>query len=148
MKKEHKMINHLAKVWINRPVEEVFAFLSNKENDLKWQSGLVEVHQPDAKMKVGTRIDEVYSFLGRRINGVLEVTEFEPGRKISTKGVSGAFPIQYTYLLEAANDGTQFSIEMEMKPEGFFALAEPIVGANLKKNMDNDVNSLKQTLEK
>ena len=99
-------------------------------------------------MKVGTRIDEVYSFLGRRINGVLEVTEFEPNRKIGTKGVSGAFPIQYTYLLEPANDGTQFSIEMEMKPEGFFALAEPIVGANLKKSMDSDINSLKQTLEK
>ena len=142
------MINHLSKVWIHKPVEEVFAFLCNKENDLKWQSGLVEVHQQDRSMKVGTRIDEVYSFLGRRINGVLEVTEFEPNRKIGTKGVSGAFPIQYTYLLEPANDGTQFSIEMEMKPEGFFALAEPIVGANLKKSMDSDINSLKQTLEK
>ncbi|NJC95685.1 MAG: hypothetical protein C3F07_10730 [Anaerolineales bacterium] len=142
------MITHQSKVWINRPVNEVFAFVSNKENDLQWQSGLVEVHQPPGPMSVGTQIDEVYSFLGRKVVGKLEVTEYDPGKRITTKSIGGPFHIQYSYVLEAGNGGTQFTMNMEMKPEGFFTLAEPIVGANLKKNVDTDLASLKNVLEK
>jgi hypothetical protein len=97
---------------------------------------------------VGTQIDEVYSFLGRRMDGKLEVTEYEPCKKITTKSTSGPFHIQYTYSLEEGNGGTQFTIDMEMKPEGFFTLAEPVVGANLKKSLDTDLASLKKALEK
>ena len=142
------MITHQSKVWINRPVDDVFAFVSNKENDLQWQHGLVEVHQMPGPVGVGTQIDEVYSFLGRKMDGKLEVTEYVPGKKIATKSIGGPFHIQYAYSLQAGNGGTQFTIDMEMKPDGFFSLAEPIVGANLKKSLDTDVASLKQVLEK
>ncbi len=142
------MINHQMQIWIHRPVDQVFAFLSNKENDLQWQSGLVEVHQPPGPVQVGTRITEVYSFLGRKMDGTLEVTEYQANRRMTTKSTSGPFPIQYTYTLEPVNDGTQFTIVMEMRPEGFFALTEPIVGANLKKDMESGLASLKQVLEK
>ena len=141
------MITHQSKIWIHRPVDEVFTFVSNKENDLQWQSGLVEVHQAPGPVGVGTRIDEVYSFLGRKMDGKLEITEYEPGRKITTKSVGGPFHIQYSCILEAGNGGTQFTMNMEMKPEGFFTLAEPIVGANLKKSVDTDLASLKKVLE-
>jgi hypothetical protein len=142
------MINHRAQVWIHRPVDQVFAFLSNKENDLLWQSGLVEVRQAPGPLQVGSRIAEVYSFLGRKIDGTLEVTEYKANRKITTKSTAGPFPIQYTYTLEPAKDGTQFTIDMQMRPEGFFALTEPIVGANLKKDLETGLATLKQVLEK
>ena len=142
------MITHQAEVWIHRPVDEVFAFISNKENDLQWQGGLVEVHQEPGPVGVGTRVDEVYSFLGRKMDGKLEVTEYEPGKMMTTKSISGPFHIQYTYRLEEGNGGTQFSIDMEMKPDGFFTLAEPIVGTNLKKSLDTDLATLKKVLEK
>ena len=74
------MITHQSKVWISRPIDEVFAFVSNKENDLKWQQGLVEVHQAAGPVGVGTQIAEVYSFLGRKMEGKLEVTEYQAGR--------------------------------------------------------------------
>jgi hypothetical protein len=122
--------------------------VSNKENDLQWQSGLVEVRQAPGPMGVGTQIDEVYSFLGRKMDGKLEITEFEPGKRITTKSISGPFHIQYAYNLEEGNGGTQFTIDMEMKPEGFFTLAEPIVGANLKKDLEMNLASLKKVLEK
>lgn len=142
------MITHQSRVWIHRPVDEVFAFVSNKENDLQWQSGLVEVHQAPGPVGVGTQIDEVYSFLGRKMDGKLEVTEYEPSKKITTKSIGGPFHIQYSCILEEGNGGTQFTMNMEMKPEGFFTLAEPIVGANLKKSVDTDLASLKKVLEK
>lgn len=142
------MIAHQSKVWINRPVDEVFAFVGNKENDLQWQQGLVEVHQPAGAVSVGTQIDEVYLFMGRRMDGKLEVTEYEPDKKITVKSVGGPFHIQYSCLMEEGNNGTQVTMNMEMKPEGIFTLAEPIVGANLKKNVDTDLASLKKVLEK
>jgi uncharacterized membrane protein len=148
LQKEQKMIKHQSKVWIHRPVNEVFEFVSNKENDPQWQSGLVEVHQATEPVGVGTQITEVYSFIGRKLNGKLEVTEYQPNKKITVKSIGGPFHIQYTYTLDEGNDGTQFTMDMEMQPEGFFALAESIVGANLKRSTDTDLASLKRVLEK
>lgn len=141
------MIKHQSKVWIHRPVDEVFAFMSNKENDLQWQDGLVAVRQGPGPVGVGTQIDETYSFLGRKMDGKLEIIEYEPGKKITTKSIGGPFHIQYSCILEPGNGGTQLTMNMEMEPKGFFTLAEPIVGTNLKKSMDTGIASLKQVLE-
>src|SRR3569832_1370712 len=101
------MINHRAQIWIHRPVEQVFDFVSNKENDLQWQSGLVEVHQASGPVRVGTQITEVYSFLGRKMDGKLEITEYKANQRLTTKSINGPFPIQYTYTLDPASAGTQ-----------------------------------------
>ena len=62
---------------INRPVEEVFALLSNQENNPKWQAESLEVKKTsDGPIGVGTTFHSVGQFLGRRVEGEYEVTEY------------------------------------------------------------------------
>ena len=66
---------------INRPIEEVFAFLTNPENDLVWRSGVLESEQTsDGPMGVGTTARSVEQFLGRRIESTVEFTAYEPNK--------------------------------------------------------------------
>jgi len=78
---------------INRPLEEVFAFLSNPENGPKWSSGSSDVTITSARpIGVGTTYRSVRTFLGRRIESELEVTAYEPNRSYATKSTSGRSP--------------------------------------------------------
>jgi hypothetical protein len=67
---------------INSPPERVFAFVTAPENDRLWSSTAVERRvESDRPIEVGTRINAVDKFLGRRIASTFEVTEHEPSRR-------------------------------------------------------------------
>jgi uncharacterized protein YndB with AHSA1/START domain len=143
------MINHESSVVICRPVQQVFAFLSEPHNDLQWQDGLLDSRQTSpGPVGVGTRVAEVYSFLGRRMEGQLEITEYEPNSRLTKKMAEGPFPLQITLVLEPAGADTKLTARIEMKPAGFFAIAEPMVAGNFRKRFDGDVAALKRVLEK
>jgi uncharacterized membrane protein len=78
-------------VVINQPVERVFAFVSDFENDPLW-SGVAEVRRiaPDP-LGAGTTFQLRQRFLGRRLDVVLEVIRYEPNRVITVKTTSGRF---------------------------------------------------------
>ena len=62
-------------VQINRPVEEVFTFLSNFENNPRWQSTSVEARKiSEGAVGVGTTYQAITSMLCRRINSEQEIT--------------------------------------------------------------------------
>ena len=74
------MIRVETSVHINRPGDEVFAFISNFENNPLWQSGQVEARfASEGPLRVGSTYDQVAKFLGRRIESTFEVLEYEPG---------------------------------------------------------------------
>src|SRR5258708_40050082 len=86
---------------INRPVQEVFAFLSNPENSPKWSSGSGEVQITSAgPIGVGTTYRTVRTFLGRRIESEIEATAYEPNRSYATKSKSGPGPAESPVTFE------------------------------------------------
>jgi len=104
---------------INRPIEEVFAVLSDLSNNPKWASGSVETPKKtsDGPIGVGTTWHTVGKFLGRRIESDAEYTEFEANRKIAATSKSGPFPLEFTMTLEPVDGGTQL-----LRPDGQFDL--------------------------
>jgi len=67
---------------INRPVGEVFDFVTNPVNNPKWQDGLVESRLASSDpMGVGAQIIDVRKFLGRDMESKLEVTVFESNKR-------------------------------------------------------------------
>ncbi|MFQ5858009.1 MAG: SRPBCC family protein [Anaerolineae bacterium] len=135
-------------VVINRPVEEVFAFVTNPENERLWRSILLEWEQTsDGPMGVGTTIREVEQFLGRRIEETYEVTEYEPNRKFALKSISGPTPNKVSQTLESVQGGTKHTLLIEAELGGFFKLAEPIVARMIKKQVEAQLEILKGLLE-
>jgi len=133
---------------IKRPVEDVFAVLSNVENNPKWSSVALEAEQTSpGPIGVGTTARFVGKFLGRRIESESEVTEFEPNRKYSWKSKSGPFPIKASTTFEQIEGGTRVNTTAEAEPGGFFKLAEPLIMSMGKRQFQNDLDSLRDLME-
>ncbi len=78
---------------INRPVEEVFALYTDLSNNTQWESAILEARQTtEGPSGVGTKWKLVRQQLGRRIEQILEVTEWEPNRKASYETTSKPYP--------------------------------------------------------
>ena len=134
-------------VVINRPLEEVFAFVSNLENDPKWQSGVLESKKTsEGPIGVGTTYRTVGQFLGRRIESEIEITEYELNRKVSGKSKSGPIRFESHNTYERV-EGTRVTVEAEAEIGGFFKLAEPLVINAAKRQIEGDSATLKDLLE-
>lgn len=136
---------------INRPIEEVFAFLTDARNFPQWQSksGLQSVQQsPESPVGVGTRITEVWKFMGATSESTSEVTEYEPNRKYSRRGLTDGSPIKDgTLTFEPVAGGARVTSTVTVKAGGLFAIAEPLLVANLKRGFEENLELAKQLLE-
>lgn len=137
------------RVVVERPPDEVFEFLTDLSNVPEWQSGAVEVREPDGALEVGTTYVEVLQFLGKRMEATIEVTELEPGRRFSLRTRSGPIPFEVRHTLEPANGGsaTRVHVELQGEPGGLFKLAEPLVMRNAKRQLEGDFATLKEMVE-
>jgi uncharacterized protein YndB with AHSA1/START domain len=133
---------------IERSVEDVFAYVSDQTNAVHWQAGLVEVRRlTDGPIGVGTRHTIVRTFMGRRLAVENEYIAFEPGRRIAFRTTSGPMPLEASYLVEAVADGTRVTSTIAMEASGFVSLAEPLIAAGLRREMDAAFRELKRVLE-
>jgi uncharacterized membrane protein len=132
---------------INRPVEEVFALLSNVENNPKWSSAFLEVQKTsEGPVGVGTTWRGVGKFLGNRIETEIEQTEYEPNRK-STQKSKSPFPVNQQMTFESVDGGTRVNVKFEAEPGGFFKLAEPLLAGMTKRNIEGELANLKDLME-
>jgi uncharacterized membrane protein len=136
-------------VVIGRPADEVFEFLTDFSNVPSWQSGSIDVREPDGPLGVGTTYVQVLRFLGKRIETTLEVTEFEPGRRFALKALSGPVPFEVRHTLEPADgqEATRLRVELEGEPGGFFKLADALVERNAQRQIERDFSTLKGLVE-
>ncbi len=143
------MIKIETSVVINRPIDEVFEFMANSENDPQWQSGAQEVMKTsEGPTGVGTTYTTVSRFLGRRLEATVEYTAYEPNKRVAIKATSGPIPFQSETTFEpAAGGGTKVTNNGEGDAGGFFKLAEPLVARMLKRQFDTDTANLKDLLE-
>jgi uncharacterized membrane protein len=133
---------------VDRPAEEVFAYLTDAEKLPEWQSMVSESRQDSpGPMSVGTRVTNVRNFLGRRIESEAEVTAYESPRRFDVRVVSGPVPFQISHTLEPREATTIVKVEAQGEPGGFFKLAEPLVGRQAERQFKNDFATLKDLLE-
>ena len=64
-----------ASIVIARPVEVVFAYISNNEHDSQWRAGIIEMTQtPSGRTQIGTKTREVARFFGKKRVTPAEIT--------------------------------------------------------------------------
>jgi hypothetical protein len=82
------MINLNVSTKIYRPIKQVFDFVSNPENDFQWQYGtLAAARLPDGTDRLGSFFRTIGHLLGQRLQGVFEVTEYEPNSKYAFRSM-------------------------------------------------------------
>jgi uncharacterized membrane protein len=145
--KEKIMIKVENTVVINKPLAEVYAFVTNGDNSTKWQGGVESVVNDGPPNVVGTQFTETRRFLGQEMKTILEITEAAENAKWSAKVLKGPVPYQVTVTFEESDSGTSVTFRIEGEPTGFFKMAEGMVASQLEKSLAEDGQKLKQLLE-
>ena len=139
-------------VVINCPIEEVCAYLNDVRNWPKWRSDVLEAEQTsEGPVGVGTTVRLVQQWMGQRSEAILEVTEYEPNRKLKYWGTSGPGSAEHTYTFEPVEGGTKVTFVAETEIGGFvkrlYGLAEPVFMRMARRHMEDSFANLKDILE-
>ena len=135
------------RIVIDLPAGEVFDFTHDLANNPLWQSTLIET-QPltEGPMRVGWRWRDVRTFLGKRIETVVEVTEYQPIARSAVKAVSGPVPFSGSYTFEPVDGGTRLTVTGELDPHGFSKLAGPLFASIASRELEANLSRLKDLL--
>lgn len=136
-----------ASVVIKRPVEEVFAFVTEVTNWSEW-TGFPEVEQTsEGPVGVGTTFRGVTEFMGRRGEWTSEVTAYEPNKRVEQKIIWGPMSMEQTLSFEPVEEGTRYTQASEGETGGVFKVAGPIVNRTMRKQLEDSLAKLKHILE-
>ena len=93
-------------VEIDRPPEEVFAYVADPEHLPEWSGIVQEVRKEgQGQPQEGDRFTTVAKFLGRRFETPMEVVAHEPPRRHSDRSTGGPFEQEYTFVVEETEGG-------------------------------------------
>lgn len=144
------MANRLeATILINKPAEDVFTFLHNPENHPKFVPGMLEFNKasPGPIEQVGTSIQGVRRFLGRRMELPYEITEYQRGACLGMKGEMGPIKFRDGYVLESMGANTRVKFWLEPTLSGLMKLAQPFVALVGRTHARETLVNLKRALE-
>lgn len=144
------MIKFHIPVEINRPVGDVFAYVTDPEKLSSWQTNTVSVEaQPDGPLALGSRLHEVHRAPGgRELPSVVEVSQYEQGRRLELRIVEGPLPVDGLFVFAATDDG-QMRLELfgTGRPEGPMRLAQPLLRHVVRRQFAANLRTLKQVME-
>ena len=142
------MISTSTSVDIDRPAEEVFAFVAEFPNN-PWQRGMRACRWTSPPPHGGgSTYEQEARFLGKHVRNTFRVTAAEPPRRISFESTSGSFPIAVTRTVEALGPGrSRFTEEVKGDARGFYRVAEPVLRMLVKGSIRRDFPRLKALLE-
>lgn len=141
------MITNEASILINRPVEQVFAFLSDPQNRSKWQANLVKSEKvTDGSVRLGTRLREFRQMGRREVETHVEVTSLESNQRFSTKTITKPL-VTDNYMFESENGGTRIRHQYTMTTSGIMRLLEPLIAGSVKNGLNESFENLKRLLE-
>ena len=142
------MINLDLSTLIDRPVKDVFAYVSNLGNMAAWNSAVVSLEQiTPGEIGVGTKFKSVGEMMGRRIEGEVQVTSYEPDTKTAFQMNAGPMQMNISISFKPVGTGTKVSLNAQGNPAGVFKLAEGMMQGRVKSLMEENLARLKSVLE-
>lgn len=135
-------------ITIRRPIEDVFAVLTNVENTRKWFPGNVEEHWTSPPpYGVGSTRHAVATMYGRRTENDAVATEYEPPFRAAMKGTSPNAPILVTLIFAPDGDGTRVEVTSQIDLHGAMRIFGPLVAALYGRAWARGLTKLKHLME-
>lgn len=139
-------------VTIDRPIEEVFDFIADGENDTEWCPAVKEITRVSGNGPCkGARYEMHHTPGGMEFDAVVEVVAYERPRLLKWVMTDSGHTIRGTYELEPANGGTRLAQTSEITFEGWLRIPGLImkrrIARDVKKELGKQFATLKQLLE-
>lgn len=135
-------------VSIKRPVDEVFHFILDGENNMLWRPSLTDIKNATGEsLEVGTTfIQGMKGPFGRRISGDYEITSCEKNKFISFQVISGPARPNGTYDFEYNGTETKVTFTLSYRPKGIARFMDPMINSQMQIEVGN-IQNVKKYLE-
>ncbi len=135
---------------IDRPIEEVFAFLAEGTNDPKFSPRVQEITKTtDGPPGVGTRFASTVKDAGMKTKREFEYTEFEAPTRIrwAERSKNLVTASEGGYDLVPDGNGTRISVFNVLEGHGVGKLFAPLALSAARKDADAFAGRIKQAVE-
>jgi hypothetical protein len=139
-------------VFINRPLQDVFDFLSNPANLSKWNSNFASAEWTSSDAPgLGSTYRVLAKMSGGINEGLFEITQWDPPQHYGYKSISRLpFPmesIESVVMLAPKGNGTQITFESQFGLVGMLKLAEGMFSKLAAKGDGDNFDTAKRLLE-
>ena len=142
------MIDQSASEYIDRPVEDVFGFVSDLDALPRWLEGCKKAWSlSDDPTAVGARVAHLDEFMGKQFEAHFEVVEWVPNEKRVFEAISGPFRGRSEENFYEEDGGTLIETRVRGNPVGALGLGSWIVGRTIKGQLERSLANLKEVLE-
>ena len=107
-------------ITINAPVEKVFSYISDPNNELETIPSITDIRNIQGE-GAGKTYDWTYKMLGIPLRGKSETVEYKPNERYVSKS-SGGIVSTWTYSFKAEAGGTQMNLVVE------YTIPVPVLG--------------------
>lgn len=134
-------------VIVGRSVDDVFALVGNPDNDTQWGSLIVESQQiSPGPVGKGTVFQQTATFLGGRLKTTVEITEFEPGKRVSYRATEPV-ALEHVRTFEAMPEGTRLTFVTDINPGGALRVPGMLLQRMASRQMEADLDGIKTLME-
>jgi carbon monoxide dehydrogenase subunit G len=135
---------------IDRPIDEVFAFLAEGTNDPQFSPRVVEMAKTtDGAPGVGTRFASTVKDAGMTTKREFEYTEFQAPSRIrwAERSKNAVTASEGGYDLAPAGDGTRVTVFNVLEGHGVGKLVAPLALRAARKDADAFADRIKKAVE-
>jgi uncharacterized protein YndB with AHSA1/START domain len=142
------MIEFETSVSVERPIEEVFAFVSNPLLFPRWNSAVQAVHCTAGEPgEPGSTYSMERDLPQGRVENDLEILDRKQPSEFAIRTTSGPTPFLYRYRFKANAGSTTIALSAEVELAGFAHLVGPLATRAVKRGVDANFSTLKAILE-
>lgn len=142
------MITFQTSVRIERPIEEVFAFVSDPLSFPRWNSAVQTVHGTSRQSgEPGSTYSMQRQLSAGQVENELEILSREHPTRFSVRTTSGPTPFLYNYRF--ARDGADTVVHLDATVElpGVTAVLAPLAARGVRRGVDANLAALQHALE-
>ena len=135
-------------VTVDKPIDRVYAFLSDFTTSEQWDAGTVSTTRVSGDGGVGTTYRNISRFLGRDTELTYVITDLDPPRTIALRGENKTVVAHDTMTLSGDDQRTEVRYRAEFEFLGFAKYVEPLLTLPLRRLGDEAEDSLRLALQK
>jgi hypothetical protein len=141
------MLQFAADLKVNRPVEKVFAWLTNAENQGKFDKSSLKIEAlTPGPWRAGTQFRELRDLGGRKTAVLSEIAELELNRRFVIRSKTGPEWLGI-WLFEPDGSRTRLRWTGQMRMKGLGRLLEPFIGRQMRTQIDRQFAQLPAIIE-
>lgn len=133
-------------VTVDRPIDSVFAYLSDFTTTTEWDPGTVRTTLQEGDGSVGTTYRNVSTFAGRQTELTYRVTDVLPGQRFALRGENKSVVAHDTMEFATTPGGTTVTYTADFQFKGIARLVAPLLTPALTKLGDEAERGIREAL--